>query len=111
MNRRLSGGDSSLNAVDENGNEYLAGLSTNTPSPEKEFILKNESNWKSELVRKAMATLPKREKDIISRRWLGEKQQTLEELGSLYGISRERIRQLETIAVKKISKYVRQVAH
>jgi len=50
----------------------------------------------------AMATLDQRSKDILSRRWLTEDKTTLQELANEYGVSAERIRQLENNAIKKI---------
>ena len=111
MNRRLIGNDPSLNATDENGNEYLNALADASPSVEQEFVMRNEQQWQSDLVRKAVATLDERTQDIMTRRWLGEKQQTLEEVGNIHNISRERVRQIEAKALKQITKFVKQNAH
>ena len=54
----------------------------------------------------AMATLDQRSKDILSRRWLTEDKTTLQELANEYGVSAERIRQLENNAIKKIKAHM-----
>jgi len=50
----------------------------------------------------ALADLDERSRDIISRRWLAEKKETLQELADEYGVSAERIRQLEAQAIKRM---------
>lgn len=61
----------------------------------------NEANESAQL-NSAMAALDDRSRDILKRRWLGEKKATLHELAAEYGVSAERIRQLERNAFKKI---------
>jgi RNA polymerase sigma-32 factor len=51
---------------------------------------------------RAMASLDARSKDIVARRWLSEPKTTLHELADEYGVSAERIRQLENNAMKKL---------
>ena len=50
----------------------------------------------------ALATLDERSRDIVARRWLGETKETLHELAAEYGVSAERIRQIEAAAMKKL---------
>ena len=54
-----------------------------------------ESAYRHKLLIEALAALPERERHIISERQLRDEPMTLEQLGAVYGISRERIRQLE----------------
>ena len=61
---------------------------------------------KRNLMLEAMATLNAREKDIIHQRRLLEEPATLEELSARYGISRERVRQIEARALEKMTEFV-----
>ena len=68
-----------------------------------------EQDWqdhKKTLFTKALAKLDDRSKDILASRWLADKKATLQDLASKYGISAERIRQLESSAIKKIQESV-----
>jgi RNA polymerase sigma-32 factor len=62
------------------------------------------------LVEKALERLTPREQQILNDRRLGEKPKTLEELGKIFGVSRERIRQIEVKALNKLTKSVHTVA-
>mgnify|MGYP000321333938 FL=1 len=64
-----------------------------------------DSNWEQDSQRRlmsAMSELDERSKDILARRWLTDDKATLHELAAEYGVSAERIRQLEKNAMKKI---------
>ena len=65
-----------------------------------------ELQLRSGMLKRAMAELSERERDILVRRRLSDEPLTLEELGTHYGISRERIRQLESRAFDKVQKFV-----
>ena len=109
MNRRLSSRDMSLNAplsVDEEGIEFQDTLVAEGPSPENQVADAEEFSHHSAMLRKVIDTLPDRERDIIIERRLNEEPQTLEQLGQKYGISRERVRQLEARAFEKVQKAV-----
>jgi RNA polymerase sigma-32 factor len=111
MEKRLSGQDIGFDApVDENDDDawkspsfYLEGQSEDPAS------LVENSDWQvrseNELA-EALSTLDKRSKDIIQQRWLQEPKATLQELSSKYGVSAERIRQIETSAIKKLRKMI-----
>ncbi len=106
MNRRLMARDASLNAplsLDEEGAEFQDTLVDDNPSPEFIAAEGQELSFRRELLQNAMANLNEREQDIISERRLSEDPMTLEELGERYGISRERVRQLEVRAFEKLS--------
>ncbi|TVR84008.1 MAG: RNA polymerase sigma factor RpoH [Rhodospirillales bacterium] len=110
MNRRLSVRDLSLNAPmnreNDEGAEFQDALVDEAPSPENLTADGEESRFRRTLVHDAMNTLPERERRILAERWLSEEPKTLEELGTVYGISRERVRQLEARALDKVRKAV-----
>ena len=109
MNRRHSTRDLSLNAPlsnDEEGIEFQDTLVDNSPSPESRFAEAEELGHRSAILRQALKALPERERHIFTERRLKDDPKTLEELGKEYGISRERIRQLEVRAFDKVQKAV-----
>jgi RNA polymerase sigma-32 factor len=109
MNRRLSSRDMSLNAplsVDEEGAEFQDTLVSATPTPEYQVAEAEEFSHHSSILRRVIETLPDRERDIIVERRLKGDPKTLEQLGKIYGISRERVRQLEVRAFDKVQKAV-----
>ncbi|CCQ73422.1 sigma-70 family RNA polymerase sigma factor [Magnetospira sp. QH-2] len=112
MNRRLSARDSSLNVrVGEDGDaEYQDILPDEGPTPETLVADQEESQTRHTLLLSALATLPDRERHILSERRLSEEPVTLEELGNHYGISRERVRQLENRAFDKLQKAMLEAA-
>lgn len=113
MNRRLMARDASLNAPlsqDEEGAEFQDTLVDDNPSPEFIAAEGQEMDFRRELLQNAMADLNDRERDIITERRLKDDPMTLEELGVRYGISRERVRQLEVRAFEKISAAMRSAA-
>ncbi|MFC0336571.1 RNA polymerase, sigma 32 subunit, RpoH [Kushneria avicenniae] len=68
-----------------------------------------ESDWQdrsSQQLREALARLDDRSRDILQRRWLAEQKSTLHELADTYGVSAERIRQLEKNAMKKLKQAI-----
>ena len=110
MNRRLSSRDLSLNAplsTDEDGIEFQDTLVSKGLSPELQFAESEELSHHSEILMRAMQALPERERDILAERRLSDAPQTLEVLGEKYGISRERIRQLEVRAFDKVQAAVK----
>lgn len=113
MDRRLSSRDLSLNAPrsheDGEGAEFQDGLLDESPSPESLTADREETNYRMGLLQKAMEQLNERERHIISERRLSDDPMTLEELGRIYGISRERIRQLEERAFNKIRTAVQEM--
>jgi RNA polymerase sigma-32 factor len=98
--------DSSLNAPlsqDGDGAEFQDTLVDSKPSPESLTAESQELSFRSHLLHRAMEDLNERERDIITERRLSEDPMTLDQLGKRYGISRERVRQLEARAFEKIS--------
>lgn len=108
MNRRLSGGDSSLNApIGEDGAEWVEGLVDGGDAVDALYAERDESEKRGRILREALAGLQDREKDILVSRRLVDQPRKLEELAGVYGVSRERIRQIETRALQKLTDSVR----
>jgi RNA polymerase sigma-32 factor len=112
MDRRMSGSDQSLNAnvSGEGDSEFLDLLEAEDPSPEALLVESDERAKRQVMLADALAQLDERERHIVTERRLAEDKQTLEELGQAYGISRERVRQLEARAVRKLETAMRQAA-
>ena len=104
MNRRISGSDYSLNApVTKDGEgEWQDWLEDETQNQEASFADTEEYLLKKNIMDDALKVLSDREKDIICERQLNEKPLTLEDLSIRYGVSRERIRQIESKAFEKL---------
>ncbi len=112
MNRRLSG-DSSLNAplrADTEGGEWQDWLVDDKPSQEAVMAESEELGMRRSYLKSALGTLNDREKRIFEARRLAEDPATLEDLSTEFGVSRERIRQIEVRAFEKVQKAVQQAA-
>ena len=112
MNRRLASSDHSLNAplrIDGDG-EWQDWLVDERTDQESDLGEREELSQRQELLRGAMGTLNEREKHILEARRLREEPVTLEELSQEYGISRERVRQIEVRAFEKLQKAMRRAA-
>ncbi|HWD50122.1 MAG TPA: RNA polymerase sigma factor RpoH [Rhizomicrobium sp.] len=104
MNRRLSGGDSSLNAPmrADSQSEWQDWLADDTLDQESRMAETEEMGERHDLLASAMSELNERERDIIEARRLRDEPATLEDLSQKYGISRERVRQIEVRAFEKL---------
>jgi RNA polymerase sigma-32 factor len=104
MNRRLSGPDSSLNAPlrSESESEWQDWLADDTMDQETRLAEREERGDRHDLLTNALDTLNERERDIIQERRLKDEPATLEELSQKYGVSRERVRQIEVRAFEKL---------
>ena len=106
MNRRMAmGGDTSLNAPlrDTDGEgQWQDFLVDNGPLQDEVVADEEERQVRHELLGEAMASLNDREKNILIERRLSEEPKTLEDLSQVYGVSRERIRQIEVRAFEKL---------
>ena len=112
MNRRL-GGDSSLNAPirSDGESEWQDWLSDDTAvSQETALAESEEKSIRMGLLEEAMQELTDREKHILTERRLKDDPVTLEELAGQYGVSRERVRQIEVRAFEKLQKAMRAAA-
>ena len=111
MNRRLAG-DTSLNAqvrADSDG-EWQDWLTDETESQEDTLAESEESRMRMELLRGAMQKLDQRERRVFEARRLKDDPATLEDLSQEFGVSRERIRQIEVRAFEKVQKAVKNAA-
>lgn len=108
MNRRLAARDFSLNTPmpKDEGMEYLDTLSSDAPSPEAIVADAEERVLHNQMLKNALDELPEREQEIIKARFLSDDPITLEKLGERFGVSRERVRQLESRAFKKLQESV-----
>jgi RNA polymerase sigma-32 factor len=106
MNRRLSGPDSSLNAPlrSESESEWQDWLADDTADQETRLAEREEMGDRHELLVNAMKDLTERERDILEARRLRDDPATLEELSQKYGVSRERVRQIEVRAFEKLQR-------
>jgi RNA polymerase sigma-32 factor len=104
MNRRLSGPDSSLNAPlrSESENEWQDWLADDAPDQEARLAEREERGDRHDALTHALDALNERERDIIQERRLKDEPATLEELSQKYGVSRERVRQIEVRAFEKL---------
>jgi len=113
MNRRL-GGDASLNAplrADEDaGGQWQDWLVDETPDQEARLAESEELDSRRQLLKDAMGVLNDRERRIFEARRLSEDPITLEELSGEFGVSRERVRQIEVRAFEKVQKAVKKGA-
>jgi RNA polymerase sigma-32 factor len=113
MNRRLSGPDASLNAPlrSDSENEWQDWLEDkDAVSQETQLAEDEEKSIRMGLLEEAMTELTDRERHILTERRLRDDPTTLEELASQYGVSRERVRQIEVRAFEKLQKAMRAAA-
>ena len=108
MNRRLEGPDHSLNALlrSESDTEWQDWLVDESASQEMVLAEEDELDHRRDLMARAMHVLNDREKHILTERRLKEEPSTLEDLSAQYGISRERVRQIEVRAFEKLQKAI-----
>ena len=113
MNRRLSGPDASLNAPlrSDSESEWQDWLADdNQVSQETQVAESEERTIRMALLEEAMTELTDRERHILTERRLKDDPSTLEELAAQYGVSRERVRQIEVRAFEKLQKAMRSAA-
>ena len=113
MNRRLSGGDASLNSPmradsESEWQDWL--VDDTTPSQETVVADTQEKTLRMSLLEDAMTELSDRERHILTERRLKDEPTTLEDLASQYGVSRERVRQIEVRAFEKLQKSMKAAA-
>lgn len=110
MNMRLKSHDGSLNTVidssSDSGTEWMDFIADSKPNQEDIFAYSETMQHRRDLFNKALVCLNKREKDILFKRRLYDKAQTLDDLSRVYNISKERVRQIELNSIKKIKKAI-----
>jgi RNA polymerase sigma-32 factor len=112
MNRRL-GGDASLNApirAESESGEWQDWLVDDTPTQEDRLVENEELQRRKSYLSSAMSVLNDRERRVFEARRLAEDPSTLEQLSEEFGVSRERIRQIEVRAFEKVQKAVTSTA-
>ncbi len=110
MEKRLSSHDMPFDnsETDDDAPSFspVAYLEDKRQGPEEELETTQLEGIKLKALSKAMDKLDKRSKDIVNKRWLSDKKQTLHQLADEYGVSAERIRQLEKSAFSKIAEFI-----
>ena len=108
MEARLSGRDIGFDAPVDDDDDHsppapMAYLESANADPSLAFEREDDENNQLDLLRQGLAKLDARSRDIVKRRWLdGDGKVTLQELADEYGVSAERIRQIEANAMKKM---------
>ncbi len=114
MNRRMMGGEASLNAPlgngEESGGEWQDWLvDENAVNAEQKLAREGEFDLRLSLLERAMETLNERERHIIAERRLKDEPATLEDLSKEFGVSRERVRQIEARAFEKLQQAMKRL--
>jgi len=113
MNRRMAmGGDTSLNvSVNEEGEgQWQDWLADEGPLQDQLLAEAQEGDVRHAMLLDAMEDLNERERHILQERRLAEEPKTLEELSQVYGVSRERVRQIEVRAFEKLQRAMMRLA-
>lgn len=113
MNRRMWGSDSSLNQIvgSDSDTERQELLADDTPDQEFQLAERQERLIRNGLLKAALSKLTPRERKIIEERRLTDNPRTLEEIGMDFGVSRERVRQLENRAFAKLQRSILEAAN
>jgi len=113
MNRRMAmGGDTSLNVSmrEEGEGQWQDWLQDDAPLQDQVVAETQEADVRHSLLTEAMGDLNERERHILTERRLTDDPKTLEELSQVYGVSRERVRQIEVRAFEKLQKVMMRLA-
>lgn len=105
MEVRMSGNDCALESPASDDHDFapITWLANNDYEPEQVIDRRNTDTLQSEYLENAILSLDARSQDIVRSRWLADDgAKTLHELGAQYGVSAERIRQIESAAMKKL---------
>lgn len=112
MDQRLMG-DASLNVrlgLEDDGAEWMDMLGDDSPGADVVLAASDEAGKRKAVLHDALTSLKDRELDIFRWRRLAEEPRTLEELAGTYGVSRERIRQIEVKALEKVTREATRIA-
>jgi RNA polymerase sigma-32 factor len=113
MNRRMAmGGDTSLNVSmrDDGEGQWQDWLADDRPLQDERVAEAQEQHVRHEMLSDALEDLSDRERHILTERRLAEDPKTLEELSQVYGVSRERVRQIEVRAFEKLQRAMMRIA-
>ena len=110
MEMRISNTDVAFDGPDSNDDEFAASPAGYLPdmryNPETLVMGEQHNENSNSSVNNALSELDERSQDILQRRWLSENKATLHELAAEYGVSAERIRQIEKRAMEKMKSYL-----
>jgi RNA polymerase sigma-32 factor len=109
MDQRMSANDVSIYQTVPGSEGLTFGeiVADSAPTPEENFVAADEQRWHAAMLQEAMSHLDRREKEIVTRRYLNDRPVTLAKLADNYGLTAERVRQIEAKAIDKIRHYVR----
>jgi RNA polymerase sigma-32 factor len=114
MEQRLSARDMSFDPTPESDEDDVYSPAAYLPSPDSDPAVSVEADeWEtdsSDRLQAAMGRLDDRSRDILQKRWMTEDKSTLHELADKYGVSAERIRQIEANALGKLRGFMTQAA-
>jgi len=104
MEAHFSGPDRSLNATvgQDETDELQDFLIDEDPTPEENVTRMRDRRTQAKWLRQALGELTPREREVISRRFLTEDRETLADIGRTYGVTKERIRQIEKKALAQL---------
>ncbi|WP_319380687.1 RNA polymerase sigma factor RpoH [Thiomicrorhabdus sp.] len=103
METRLYGKDISVETPnDDEEQTTFPVLVSDQADPETQLVQQNQAEYQMQRMQEALATLDDRSRDILQKRWLSEQKVGLKELSEEYGVSMERIRQVEKQALGKL---------
>jgi RNA polymerase sigma-32 factor len=106
MEQRLAGHDLSFDPDPDDEESFAPATYLPAPNSDPAHAVERDDAETSdhERLKAALATLDERSRTILSRRWLAENKATLHELAAEYGVSAERVRQIEANAIGKLKK-------
>lgn len=109
MDQRMTANDVSLYQPVPGGDGLTIGdlIADASPNPEDILAARTERESRAAMLREALGQLDRREKDIVTKRYLTERPATLSKLAAFYGLTAERVRQIELKAIAKLGEYVR----
>ena len=112
MNRRMTGGDQSLNTPmrADSESEWQDWLADDTDTQDVIVAESQELDHRRAMLQAALKNLTERERSILVERRLKDDPATLEELSGVFGVSRERVRQIEVRAFEKVQRSIRNMA-
>jgi len=106
MHLRLKNSDYSLNNINENGEEFSNNIQYIEENQEEIISENQDQHIKQKLFLEAFNNLKDREKDIIKMHKMSDNPKTLKEISQKYQISKERVRQIEEVAINKMQKFI-----